>query len=142
MQYQNYETEIVHKYGVELTNWPLDTYALDRVSREVLYSIVDGLMNDTIVWRRLSDSELSARIDAWKAKEKANENTVKAKTSNKGSKKDKTRRGRKRARVSAEEVPSDADDDATPVSSEQSADTQLVSDLSADVRSASGDCSE
>lgn len=96
MQYQNYETEIVHKYGVELTNWPLDTYALDRVSREVLYSIVDGLMNDTIVWRRLSDSELSARIDAWKAKEKANENTVKAKTSNKGSKKDKTRRGRKR----------------------------------------------
>lgn len=44
--------------------------------------------------------------------------------------------------MSAEEVPSDADDDATPVSSEQSADTQLVSDLSADAWSASGDCSE
>lgn len=71
MSYANYETGIVHKYGIELSGWPLPTFALDRVSLRPLQGVVDGLMNGSIRWVKLSDEQLAARIQDWKAKEDA-----------------------------------------------------------------------
>lgn len=48
MQYAKYETDIVHKYGVELAGWPHDTFVLDRLSRESLQEVVDGLVDKAV----------------------------------------------------------------------------------------------
>lgn len=127
MSYTKYETDIVHKYGVELASWPLPTFEIDSVSRERLQDVVDGLLDGTIKWTRLSDAELNARIDAWNAKRRKQDKQSKK---NKQSKKDKTKK-RKRARVASEEVHSDSDDEAASAS-EQSARTTSVLDQSTD----------
>lgn len=89
MQYANYETDIVHKYGVELAGWPHNTFVLDRLGRDSLQEVVDGLLDGTIKWRRLSNKELKSRIDAWKV-EQGNQ--------------EQTKKPNKRVRLSDEEV--------------------------------------
>lgn len=110
LQYANYETDIVHKYGVELAGWPHNTFVLDRLGREPLQEVVDGLLRGTIKWTRLSDKELKSRIDAWKAKQGNQEQTKKPK---------------KRVRLSDEEVHSDINnDEPSTTASEQCLDKE------------------
>ena len=67
MQYARYETDIVHKYGVELSGWPQDSFALDRFSRDSLQDIVNGLRCGSIKWTKLTEEDLNARINTYKA---------------------------------------------------------------------------
>ena len=67
MHYAHYETDIVHKYGVELSDWPLDNFALDRFSRDSLQDIVNGLRCGSIKWTKLTEEDLNARINTYKA---------------------------------------------------------------------------
>jgi len=134
MQYVRYETDIVHKYGVELSGWPLDTFALDRVSRESLQNVVNGLANDSIKWTKLSDEELNARIDAWKAKQGNEEKTKKTKKTKKSKKSKK--RARPLSDESDEEVDNNIDDEEAPTASEQCLDKEA---LAAEAAAPTGD---
>lgn len=71
MQYTNYETSIVHRYGVELVGWPLAKFSLDGVTGKYIDAVVDGLKSGSIRWVRLTEEQLIARIEAWKTRDKS-----------------------------------------------------------------------
>lgn len=80
MSYLNYETNIVHRYGVELVGWPLDILSLDGVTTSKLQKVVDGMTNGSIHWVRLTEEQLIARIEAWKVRDVTQEAKKKKRT--------------------------------------------------------------
>ncbi len=77
MNYLNYEWQIVEKYGVELTGWPI--HGCIRNPGE-LSSDDNAILKDTLdhgrcKWRRLTEEEVSARKHSNK-EQKANGETV------------------------------------------------------------------
>lgn len=60
----NYESNIVHRYGVEFVGQLLTILTLDGIGINNLRKVVDGLMNGTIYWVTLTEQPESSGIGA------------------------------------------------------------------------------
>jgi len=67
MNYNNYERNIVERYGVALVGWPDNLLPVRNPSsvggREVLQPLLDALLTQTCHWIRLTEVQLAKRIE-------------------------------------------------------------------------------
>jgi hypothetical protein len=76
MQYEHYETQIVHKHGIELVGWTAEKFVQPgNLSSliEGLQELRDALQNGSCRWRKLTSLEKKARIDEYHARVKSGE---------------------------------------------------------------------
>jgi hypothetical protein len=63
MNYRNYERQIVEKYGVALTGWPIHGYIRNpgELTRDDTTILLNALTDDKCKWRKYTEAEVSYR---------------------------------------------------------------------------------
>ena len=78
MSWQNYEENIVDRYGVILDGWPVTQFNPGQMSTRLLQTVLNALDDGTCSWRTLEEQELQDRQADRRAKKASGEITIMA----------------------------------------------------------------
>jgi hypothetical protein len=76
MNYTNYELQIVERYSIALTGWPVSGHVRNPSKiggRQEVEKLLNALQSETCKWVRLTKEQLTARIAQNKARQAAGE---------------------------------------------------------------------